>query len=208
MKLNTWKYELGEWLNEIIELNHRIEGNGIYVFDIVHVFEANNPASQLVSGQEKLDITFGGNSQNIAHTCLHETYLLLIVYKKYCKTNATTKKVQENKLKLYKNLKSLVQELLKRNINFTCNSEIQFLKNVLDMEMHGRKWLTALSFDNLEKTLKILVWKYMKFYTMTYYITSSTARKKFTMNCINTSLKHKKEFKQFYSCIVHSKKSK
>ena len=40
-------------MNEIIELNHRIEGNGIYVTDIMHVFKAKNPASQLESGQQK-----------------------------------------------------------------------------------------------------------------------------------------------------------
>ena len=35
----------------MIELNYRIEGNGIYVTDIMYVFKANNPASQLESGQ-------------------------------------------------------------------------------------------------------------------------------------------------------------
>ena len=40
-------------LNEIIEPNHRIQGHGIYVTDIMHVFKANNPASQLGSGQQK-----------------------------------------------------------------------------------------------------------------------------------------------------------
>ena len=53
LKWNTWIFDLIEWLNEIIELNHRIEGNGIYVTDIMHVFKAKNPASQLESGQQK-----------------------------------------------------------------------------------------------------------------------------------------------------------
>ena len=48
-KLNRWEYKLIARLREIIELNHRIEGNGIYIVDIMHVFEANNPASQLES---------------------------------------------------------------------------------------------------------------------------------------------------------------
>ena len=41
-----------EQLNKIIELNHRIEGNGMYITDIMHVFKANNPTSQLESGQQ------------------------------------------------------------------------------------------------------------------------------------------------------------
>ena len=61
--------------------------------------------------------------------------------------------------------------------------------------MHGVKGLPALFFDNLQKTLKKLIWEYMKFWTMTHYITSSTTRKIFTMNCHNTSQKYKKEFK-------------
>ena len=52
IKLNTWKYDLIEQLNKIIELNHRIEGNGMYITDIMHVFKANNPTSQLESGQQ------------------------------------------------------------------------------------------------------------------------------------------------------------
>ena len=34
-----------------MELNYRIEGNGIYITDIMHVFKANNHASQLESVQ-------------------------------------------------------------------------------------------------------------------------------------------------------------
>ena len=44
-KLNTWKYDIIEKLNEIIELNHRIENNVIYINDIIHVFKANYPTS-------------------------------------------------------------------------------------------------------------------------------------------------------------------
>ena len=40
-------------MNKIIEPNHRIGGHGIYVPDIMHVFKAYNPASQLESGQQK-----------------------------------------------------------------------------------------------------------------------------------------------------------
>ena len=61
--------------------------------------------------------------------------------------------------------------------------------------MHGATGLPAFFLDNLQKTFKKLVWKHMKFYTMTHYITSSTTRKVFTMNCPNTYLKYKKEFK-------------
>ena len=53
IKLNTWKYDLIEQLNKIIELNQRIEGNGIYITDIMHVVKANNPASQSERGQQK-----------------------------------------------------------------------------------------------------------------------------------------------------------
>ena len=53
IKLNTWKYNLIEQLNEIIELNDRIESNGIYINDIKHVFKANNLPSQLENGQQK-----------------------------------------------------------------------------------------------------------------------------------------------------------
>ena len=41
-------------MNKIIEPNHRVESHGIYVTDIIYVlFKANNPASQLESGQQK-----------------------------------------------------------------------------------------------------------------------------------------------------------
>ena len=62
--------------------------------------------------------------------------------------------------------------------------------------MHGMQGLLAPFFDNLLKTLKKLVWKHMKFYTVTHYITSSATDIIFPMNCQNTSLKYKKEFKQ------------
>ena len=55
-------------MNKIIELNHRIDGNGIFIADIMYAFKANNPASQLERGQQKMEITFVGNSQNILHT--------------------------------------------------------------------------------------------------------------------------------------------
>ena len=53
IKLNTWKYYLIEQLNNIILLNHRIEGIGIYITDTMHVFKANNYTSQLESGEQK-----------------------------------------------------------------------------------------------------------------------------------------------------------
>ena len=68
------------------------------------------------------------------------------------------------------------------------------------MEKHAMQRLPALFFDNLQKSLNKLVWKHMKFYTMTHYTTSPTAHKIFPMNCQNTSLKYKKEFKQ----VVHA----
>ena len=74
------------------------------------------------------------------------------------------------------------------------------------MEMHGIKGLPALFLHNLQKTFKKLVWKHMKFYTMTHYITFSTTRKIFTMNWQNTFLKYEKEFKQIYSSILYSLK--
>ena len=59
------------------------------------------------------------------------------------------------------------------------------------MEMHIIQELPALLFDNIQKTLKKLVWKHMKFYIMTHYITSSSTRRIFLMNCQNSSLKYK-----------------
>ena len=40
-------------MNEIIELNHRIEGNGIFITDIINLFKDNNPVSQLETGLQK-----------------------------------------------------------------------------------------------------------------------------------------------------------
>ena len=37
----------------MIEANHKIKENGIYITDIMYVFKANNPASELNSGQQK-----------------------------------------------------------------------------------------------------------------------------------------------------------
>ena len=48
-------------MNGIIEPNHRIDGNGIYVTDIMHVFKANNPASHFESGRQKNGYYFSGN---------------------------------------------------------------------------------------------------------------------------------------------------
>ena len=62
-KIKHLEIRLTEQLNEIIELNHKIEGNGIYIADIMHVFKANNPTSQLESGQQNMDIAFARNSQ-------------------------------------------------------------------------------------------------------------------------------------------------
>ena len=75
---------------------------------------------------------------------------------KICLTNASKKKLKENKLKLYKNLKNheIVEELHERNITFNCNSETKVLQNLLDIEMHGIRRLPALFFDNPQKTLK------------------------------------------------------
>ena len=71
--------------------------------------------------------------------------------------------------------------------------------------MHGIQGLPALFFDNLQKTLNKMG---LKFYTMTHCITSSTTCNIFAMNCQNTSLKYKKDFKQIYSCIIYSKRCK
>lgn len=54
---------------------------------------------------------------------------------KVCLANASTKKLQEIKLKLYKNLKKneVVEELHEININVTCNSKTKVLQSLLDM---------------------------------------------------------------------------
>ena len=94
----------------------------------------------------------------------------------------------------------------KRNIKFTCNSKIEVLKNLLDMEMHWIQGFPDLFLDNFQKILKKLVWKHLKFHTMTHYITSSTTCKIFTYQ--NTSWKYKEEFKQIYSSIIYLKRCK
>ena len=94
----------------------------------------------------------------------------------------------------------------KRNIKFTFNSKIEVLKNLLDMEMHWIQGFPALFLDNFQKILKKLVWKHLKFHTMTHYITSSTTCKIFTYQ--NTSWKYKEEFKQIYSSIIYLKRCK
>ena len=66
------------------------------------------------------------------------------------------------------------------------------------MEMHGIQGLSALFFDNLQKTLMKLVWKHMKFFKMTHYVTSSTTRKILSINCQKASLNYKKEVEQIY----------
>ena len=121
-----------------------------------------------------MDITFVGNSQNIAHTMSLPNISLAHLTWKLCLTNPKTKKLLKKK-----------------------NQSLEL--------MHGIKGLPALFFDNLQKTLKKLIWEYMKFCTMTHYITSSTTRKIFAMNCQNTSLKYKKELKEIYSCIHYLK---
>ena len=35
----------------MIEANHKIKENGIYITDVMYVFKDNNPASELNSGQ-------------------------------------------------------------------------------------------------------------------------------------------------------------
>ena len=57
-KLNAWTYDLIEQLNKIIELNHRTEGNGIYVTDIMHVFKAHNPTCLLEGGKQNNEYYF------------------------------------------------------------------------------------------------------------------------------------------------------
>ena len=57
-KLNNWKYELILQSTEIIELNHKVEGNGIYITDMMHVFKANNQIFQSESEQQKIGYYF------------------------------------------------------------------------------------------------------------------------------------------------------
>ena len=97
---------------------------------------------------------------------------------------------------------SLLKTYTKETSILTRYLETKVLKNLLDMEIHGTQTLPALFFDNLQKTLKKLVWKHVKFYTMTHRVTSSTTCKIFKMKYQSTSLKYKKEFKQIYSCTI------
>ena len=64
----------------------------------MHVLKANNSWE---AGSKKTEITFVGNSQNIVHTMFLPNICQADRTSKVCLTNATTKKLQENKLKLY-----------------------------------------------------------------------------------------------------------
>ena len=66
---------------------------------------------------KKIDITFVWNSYNIAHTMFLPNISIVDRILRQCLANATTKKVQENKLKLYQNLKKI--ELLKNSTKET-----------------------------------------------------------------------------------------
>ena len=55
---------------------------------------------------KKVEISSVGNSKTLPIPCPYETPLADRISKE-CLTNATTEKLQENKLKLYKNLKSM-----------------------------------------------------------------------------------------------------
>ena len=63
-------------MNKIIEPNHRIGHHGIYVTDIMHVYKANNPASQLESGQQqKWILLLLETSKTLSVPCPYQTYL-------------------------------------------------------------------------------------------------------------------------------------
>ena len=62
----------------------------------MHVFKANNPATQLEGGWQKIVINFARNSQNILHTMSLPNISLADLISML--TNATTKNLQENKL--------------------------------------------------------------------------------------------------------------
>ena len=60
-------------MNDIKELKCTIEGNGIYINDIMCVFKADNPASKLDSGQRKNEHYLYGKLQKIC-PCPYQTY--------------------------------------------------------------------------------------------------------------------------------------
>ena len=73
-----------------------------------HVFKANNTTSQLESGQQiKGILLLLETPKTFPIPCPSQTYLLLIVYQKYVWQMQQIRKLQEIKLKLYKNLKSI-----------------------------------------------------------------------------------------------------
>ena len=67
--------------------------------------------------------------------------------------NASTKKLEEKKLKLFKHLKEheVVEKLHERNIKFTCYSETNVLQNLLYIKIDGMQGLPAVFFDNAQK---------------------------------------------------------
>ena len=63
-----------EWDNW--ELNPWTEGNGIYITDIMHVFKANDPTSQLESWQKKNGYYFCEKlPKTLPIRCPYQTYL-------------------------------------------------------------------------------------------------------------------------------------
>ena len=147
------------------------------------------------------EVTFDGNSKILPLPSIS----LLDHISKVCLTNATTKKLQESKsfIKTWKVWRCW------RTAGKKHQFYLQFINHGFEKFIwYGNAWnriLPAFFFDNLQKTLKKLVWKHMKFYTMAHYITSSTTRNISAMNCQTTSLKDSNKLNIHASFIFYAK---
>ena len=114
MKIEGYKVKhLEIWLRTV-EWDNRTKSQNrgkwhLYYCYYTANFKANNPASQLESRhtKKKNGGYFLWKLQNIAHIMSLPNVSLAHHISKVCLTNATTKKLQENKVKLHKNLKSM-----------------------------------------------------------------------------------------------------
>ena len=91
-----------ERLNDIIELKHRVECNGIYINDIMHAFKGDNLVSQLESRRQKygdyfcwLCTLFAENFLNIVHTMSLRNLSLANRVSKICLANASNKNLKK-----------------------------------------------------------------------------------------------------------------
>ena len=150
---------------DLLQLDRKIDYNGIVITDVMRVFKGDNPAAQFESGQQKNGDYFCWQcplyaplSPNIVYTLSLPHLSLTDRISKIKATESSKRKLQQNKLKLYKNLKKeeIVQELHERKVSFFCHLNLKDLQEILNKEMHGIQRLPALFFESPNKSLEEL----------------------------------------------------